>query len=162
MSSVLVQKAQDLLHNNGDQIALDVLRVHSLLPTTGDLSETDPESCASQEYEDVHSLAEKSAVYIRDRLPVIFFSSERVLDSLGNVRPAISRGCGYVTAPGRAYAMINIRALAPDHVTLLHEIGHGAGLSHESDVANFMSYGMNRSTVNPIQLTKLAAAYFTA
>jgi hypothetical protein len=123
ISPGLVQKAQGVLHGNGNQLTLHVLRVRTILATDKDLSESDPESCASSEFTEVQALAEHSQVYTPDRLPVIFYTSLRTLDSHGSAHDPISHGCGYQSSPNKGFAMINTRAVAADLVTLLHELG---------------------------------------
>jgi hypothetical protein len=160
VSSGLIQKAQELLHNNGNQYTLDVLRNRTILPVSQDLNETDPESCQAEEYVQVQTLAEKSAQFSPDRLPIIFYTSERLLDHFGNVRDPISHGCGYQSSRSRGFAMINVRRVHADQLTLMHELGHGAGLGHENDDSNFMSYGSFRTIINPVQRVKLGTAFF--
>ena len=65
-------------------------------------------SSGSTDFTEVQQLAEHSGVFTRDRIPVIFYESEYVLDPFGDVRDAISNGCGYQPSPGRGFAMINI------------------------------------------------------
>jgi hypothetical protein len=52
--------------------------------------------------------------------------------------------------------------LESDNVTLLHEVGHAAGLDHEkADRTNFMSETGPRSNLFKFQVLKLASAYFS-
>jgi hypothetical protein len=162
-SSALIQKAQELLRLNGDRFTLDVLPVRTILPTDKTLNETDPESCGSSDFVEVQQLATSSPAHTVERLPVIFYMSETVLGPYGTVRDPISHGCGYQPSPGKGFAMINGRGVGADRVTLLHEVGHGAGMPHEPDGSgNFMSRDSNRSKINPTQLAKFARAFFCA
>lgn len=161
VSSSLIQKAQDLFHGNGDQFTLDVLRVHTDLPTNQDLSEADPESCGSQEFTQVQALADRSGVYGADRVPIIFYTSLVTLDAHGSPHDPISHGCGYQASATKGYAMINVRSVAADRGTLAHELGHAAGLQHDfSDNSNIMSYGASRTVIKPTQLSTFGKAYF--
>jgi len=59
------------------------------------------------------------------------------------------------------FVLINSRNWSSDRVTLLHEIGHAAGLSDTGDTsANFMSWGNNRTEMNKLQVLKLAGSSF--
>lgn len=161
VSSSLIQKAQDLFHGNGDLFTLDVLRVHTDLPTNQDLSEADPESCGSQEFTQVQALADRSGVYGADRVPIIFYTSLVTLDNHGYAHDPISHGCGYQASATKGYAMINVRSVAADRGTLAHELGHAAGLQHDfSDNSNIMSYGASRTVIKATQLSTFGKAYF--
>jgi|GEM_PF-1639050 len=163
VSSPLIQRAQDLFRGNGDQFTLDVLRVHTELPTNQDLSEADPESCGSSEFTQVQALADRSGVYGADRVPIIFYTSLLTLSrgGLGPPNDPISHGCGYQASSTKGYAMINVRSVAADRGTLAHELGHAAGLQHDfSDNSNIMSYGPSRTLIKPTQLSTFGKAYF--
>lgn len=161
ISSALIQKARDLLKSNKNLFTLDVLPNRTILPIDKTQNDTDPESCGSGDFVEVQRLAEQSAVHAPDRIPVIFYTSEFVLGPYGDVRDANSHGCGYQPSPGRGFAMINSRKVAADQVTLLHEMGHGAGLPHRFEArANIMSYGPSRTDIADDQLKVFGSCFF--
>jgi hypothetical protein len=161
VSSGLIQKARDLLKANQNRFNLDVRPDRTILPIDKTQNDTDPESCGSGDFVEVQRLAEQSAVFSPDRIPVIFYESEYVLGPHGEVREPNSHGCGYQPSPGKGFAMINSRKVAADQVTLLHEIGHGAGLEHRFGIrANIMSYGPGRTEFADDQLKVLGGCFF--
>src|SRR5262249_49004241 len=65
----------------------------------------------------------------------------------------------------RPFCMVQA-AVSSDNVTLLHEVGHAAGLDHDktsTDAArrNFMHEATTRTTMMRWQVEKLAGAFFT-
>lgn len=68
------------------------------------------------------------------------------------------------------FVFINAANKSADSVTLLHEIGHAAGVPGQVDlpvkaedsVENFMLYGNNRTDMNKMQLLAIVKAYFTS
>jgi hypothetical protein len=161
VSSALIQKARDLLKANKNLFHLDVLPDRTILPIDKTQNETDPESCGSGDFVEVQLLAEKSAAYSPDRIPVIFYTSDYVLGPYGAVRDPISHGCGYQPWAGKGFAMINSRKVMADNATLLHEVGHGAGLDHRLAIPkNIMSYGTSRTEFADDQLRVLGGCFF--
>ena len=161
VSSGLIQKARDLLKANKNMFTLDVLPNRTILPYDKEMNDTDENSCTTSDFDEVQKLAEKSAVSTPDRIPVIFYESEHVLNSFGDIRDPNSNGCGFQSSPGRGFAMINSRTAHPDRATLLHEVGHGAGLEHRQNIpANIMSYGLARTEFMEDQLKILGKCFF--
>jgi hypothetical protein len=96
------------------------------------------------------------------RLPVIFVPFHNVN---GPAAKGITWGkprTGSVDGvPWLTFVLINSEALAPDQVTLLHEMGHGANLNHNrNDTVNFMAYGTKRTVMYEDQVKQLARSYF--
>lgn len=63
------------------------------------------------------------------------------------------------------FVLINAGRQAPDGLTLLHEIGHAAGLNHvpkgpNDVVANFMSYASGRTDMLRNQVIAIANSFF--
>lgn len=60
------------------------------------------------------------------------------------------------------FVIINTRHETPDHGTLLHEVGHSAGLPHykKGGQKNIMTYGKSRSELVKDQVKTLRHAYF--
>lgn len=162
ITPALVQKAQEVLRGNGDQFLLDVLPSPAYLSFDKDVFES--EACDNPDLKELNALAEKSSLYAADRLPIILYRSLEVLDAYGQVRDVLAHGCGCKsTVNNRAFVTINVRKVAADNVTLLHEIGHAAGNDHRfSDDTNFMSYGKTRTKVDKDQAVKFGNAYFCA
>jgi hypothetical protein len=108
------------------------------------------------------------------RLPVIVcpFRQSLVDDEIATgmaIRNSPSTPSGW----NLEFILINSQIKSPDNVTLLHEIGHAAGLVHEgaviknADVLNVMQYYDPKATVlpgrdglKPNQVKRLATAYF--
>jgi len=158
LSTRLVQKAQDFLLRNGDRFTLHVRPERTVLPFQGDVLD-------KVETDQVRELAERAVHFGADRLPVIFFTFTPAACRPGSNCPAPPFGFTPRDARGKAFVMINTSiAPAPDNVTLLHEIGHAAGIepsdTREGDLNNFMSNGNNRSVIREDQLKKLSNAYF--
>jgi hypothetical protein len=161
VSSSLIQKARDLLKANKNMFTLDVLPNRTILAYDKLMNDTDENSCTTSDFDEVQKLAEKSAVAAPDRLPVIFYESEHVLNNFNEIRDPNSNGCGYQSSPGRGFAMINSRTMALDKATLLHELGHGGGLTHRKELpANVMSYGATRTELLDSQLKTLGSCFF--
>jgi hypothetical protein len=161
VSSSLIQKARDLLKANKNMFTLDVLPNRTILPYDKQLNDTDENSCTTSDFDEVQKLAEKSVAAAPDRLPVIFYESEHVLNSFNEIRDPNSNGCGFQSSPARGFAMINSRTMALDRATLLHELGHGGGLVHRKELpTNIMSYGASRTEFLDTQLKTLGSCFF--
>jgi hypothetical protein len=97
----------------------------------------------------------------RPRLPVIFvpFSGPK------SSEPCDVNGVAVKNTDWLPFVLINSNLKSEDGVTLLHEIGHAAGLGHfgkgPNDVAeNFMGNGTNRTNMIASQVKAIAGAYF--
>jgi hypothetical protein len=154
----LVQKATELLQTNGGHFALDFVRMGIPLAFDGEVMIDD-------EFQQVRDLAEAAGAR-PERLTMIF------IKTTGNECRPQSSQCqtpAHGSTPkdwrGKSYSLINTGFPAADHATLLHEMGHAAGLNpftHESDAANFMSLGANRTKMRDAQLTALGQAFFAS
>jgi hypothetical protein len=90
----------------------------------------------------------------RARLPVIFCP----------FRDGYGESTGGVTLTKTnwpSYVLINSENVAPDKVTLLHEMLHAAGAVHQNLEGNVMSYSLNRNDFLRNDVIKLANAYFS-
>ncbi len=166
ISSKLIDKAQELLESNGNEYILDVSPCRGLLATDKEQWEGGgDQSCKdNDEFMELYSLVKKSSLFSAGRLPVIFYQSMQTLGPYGEVNEPLQHGCGCHVEKGKSLVLINVRKQAADHVTLLHEIGHAAGLKHDGDEDNFMygfpSKNTNRTKMNQIQRKKLGKCYF--
>ncbi len=91
----------------------------------------------------------------RPRLPVIFC---RFRDGYGET----TGGMTLSKTNWLPYVLINSESVAPDKVTLLHEMLHAAGSVHQNLEGNVMSYSANRSDMLRGDVIRLGNAYFTA
>ncbi|MBZ5620687.1 MAG: hypothetical protein LAQ69_18470 [Acidobacteriia bacterium] len=155
VSSILVQKAQDLLRANGDKFTLDVDYRKNDIAFKKQI-DFEIDACKDTGIEDIRTLVAKSGVCPSDRLAVVF--CEPFLAEKGSND---TTGLQCVAASGRC-VLINVTNSHPDHGTLMHEVGHGAGNQHESDDSNIMSYGANRTKINFVQLARFDKAFFCA
>jgi hypothetical protein len=158
LASQLVQKATELLQTNGGQYALDFIRFTTPLPFDGDVLIDD-------EFAKVRDLADAAGARA-ERLTMIFMVASANAcrsESIQCQKPA--HGSTPKDRFGKSYSLINTDtgSRAADHATLLHEMGHAAGLNpgnHESDQDNFMSLGSNRTKMRDDQLAVLGKAFF--
>jgi hypothetical protein len=154
----MIQAAETLLKEHN--LTLDVFPAQKTPQFTLNFQE--------QVYLDEHKdalrhLAHKAYQDSRPRLPVIFvpFRGPQGPDTCDTNGVTIQRGA---TSSWLAYVLINSE-LQGDGITLLHEIGHAAGLGHEpsspsDEVFNFMSYANGRNDMLRKQVIKISQAYF--
>jgi hypothetical protein len=158
LASQLVQKATSLLQQNGGHFVLDFVRFTTPLPFDGEVMVDD-------EFEKVRDLA-NAAGAPPDRLTVIFMVATPNAcrpESIQCQKPA--HGATPKDRFGKSYTLINSGWRAADQVTLLHEMGHAAGLNpgnHESDQVNFMSLGTDRVKMRDDQIAVLGKAFFAS
>ncbi len=152
----LVHKATELLQSNGGRFALDFVRFGTPLAFDGEVMIDD-------EFQQVRDLAEAAGAS-SGRLTVIFMTA-----TASECRPQSSQcqkpahGSTPKDRRGKFFSLINTAFPAADHATLLHEMGHAAGLNptdHDSDLANFMSLGSLRTKMRDAQLAAFGNAFF--
>ena len=150
LSSNLVQKARELLRDNHAPFELDVLQFHTKIPTNAQM--LDPKEGGDQDH--ARELAQAAPYYAPNRLCVIFFRlGKGACDSNIHSCPKVLYG-DTPTLPGRPFILINADEAHPDAGTLLHEIGHAAGINDEKDCHNgvpqddIMSWGTHRTKVS--------------
>jgi hypothetical protein len=155
ISTQLVQKARDLLRSNNTGFELDVLYFRSDLDFKGEV-------LAQPDAEAAMDLARHAANYSPNRLAVIFCkTTPAACDPNRQQCARLPSGSTPRDGQGRPFVFINVFKPAADNCTLLHEIGHAAGIdSRDSDDAlkdldDIMSYGPNRTKVGTNQLNKL-------
>lgn len=100
----------------------------------------------------------------KPRLPVIFcpFRGE----GGGGDGPCSTNGMCLKGTNWLPFVLINSELMSPDNVTLLHEIGHAAGLMHMATgandaVKNFMGYQPTRTGMLRNQVVSIAQSYFS-
>lgn len=158
LASQLVQKATQLLQTNGGHYILDFVRFMTPLPFDGEVLVDD-------EFEKVRDLAGAAGAR-PERLTMIFMVATPNAcrpESIQCQKPA--HGSTPKDRVGKPYSLINTGWRAADHATLLHEMGHAAGLNpgnHEPDQDNFMSLGANRRKMREDQLATLGKAFFAS
>lgn len=158
----LVNKAAKLLkeHNLGLSVYKTSLKTSDMT-----LSDSKPMPAMSDEF-DAHALHLRGLCHQvyrddRPRLPVIFvpFSGPK------SSEPCDINGIAMMKTDWLPFVLINSNLQSEDGVTLLHEIGHAAGLGHVGSkptdaIVNFMSYGNNRTNLFASQVKTIAGAYF--
>jgi len=156
LSTLLVQRARELLHSSKSGFELDVSPMHVDLDYKGEITDDD-------DFARAMALAEAAPNYAPDRLCVIFFKiTPTQCDPDKQQCPRIPFGATPRDGRGRPCVMININKSHPDNATLLHEIGHAAGIqSRDSDDAlkdydDIMSYGKNRTKISKFMIGKLS------
>ncbi len=154
VSSALVQKAQDLLQSNGDQFVLDIDSRRTSLPFDKTV-DFEIDGCEDTGIEKIRQQVAASGACPIDRLAVIFCVPFKTVNVPNN-----THGMQCEVPGGGRCVLVNITSVAADKVTLLHEVGHGAGIGHEPDNTNFMSYGLARTKINPVQLARFDKAFF--
>ena len=157
ISAPLIQKAQEMFRENGNKFILDVMPHRWIL--NNDKEQFDAE-CGSEEFRELYRLVKKSKNHRKDRLPVIFYKSLQTQGPYGQVNEPLAHGCSSYIDKGHAFVLINVRKQAKDKNTLLHEIGHAAGLGHSGDDDNFMSLGKKRTEISKDQKKKLEKCFF--
>jgi len=155
ISGKLIQRAREILRETLPTHDLSVLPYRYELALEGEvLSQTDVEAAIG--------LAEKLVPQTTNRLSVFFCKTTAAECSPGQTCASSPHG----TTPqikGRPYVFINVANPKADAGTLLHEIGHAAGVqvrdSDENlkDLDDIMSYGPSRSKVGYNMTNKLNA-----
>jgi hypothetical protein len=155
VSTHLVQRARDLLRNNQAGFDLDVFYYRANIDFKGEV-------LAESDVDNAIELAKQVSSYAPNRLSVIFCQTTPAQCDPNRQRCGrVPNGSTPRDALGRPFVFINVANPHPDHGTLLHEIGHAAGIdSRDSDDAlqdldDVMSYGRNRSKVGINQINKL-------
>jgi hypothetical protein len=156
LSSKLIQRARDLLRENNTGFDLNVSYFHGTIDFKGEV-------LGSTDVDRAIAMAKLASGYAVNRLCVIFCKT-----TPAECDPNRQR-CGrlpYGSTPsdgaGNPFVFINVAAIHPDNATLLHEIGHAAGVDgRDSDDAlqdfdDIMSYGRNRSKIGFNQKNKLS------
>jgi hypothetical protein len=163
LSSGLVQKARELLRSNRTGLDLDVLPVHTSLSFPGEISDSDDAANAL-------ALAKQAPSYATDRLCVIFYKiTPTQCDPNRQQCARVPYGNTPTDGMGRPYVLINVNKQHPDNATLLHEIGHAAGVQARdsddvlTDLSDVMSYGSNRTKIgmNQLNLMNRRGLFFT-
>lgn len=155
ISSRLIQRAREILRDN--------LPTHelSVLPKRYEIA-FDGEVLGQPDVENAIGMAEALVPQSANRLSVFFCRTTAAECSPGQTCASAPHG----TTPqirGRPYIFINVANPKSDSGTLLHEIGHAAGVqvrdSDENlkDLDDIMSYGANRSKIGFNMTNKLNA-----
>ncbi|HCK82005.1 MAG TPA: hypothetical protein DIC59_11150 [Candidatus Competibacteraceae bacterium] len=155
----LRQKAEEILKSQGDAFKLDVV-VHPNDVPYGEQIYLGPQ------FQEIIDIAKKATSIPADRLPVLLVKVRQNIDIHGIAGEA----------DGRRVVAINTDEPNPDRATLLHEIGHCAGLPHSNqnapgkpsplDVGNDFNVmaerkpNVARKFLNVVQGEVLAKAYF--
>ncbi len=154
VSTRLVQRARELLRSNNTGIDLDVLPFHGEVKLAGEIGDGGEMARAME-------LAAQAPQYARNRLCVIFHvTSASQCDPNRQICGRLPHGATPSDSSGRPFVFINVSHPHADHATLLHEMGHAAGIdSRDSDDAlkdldDVMSYGSNRTKIGFNQLNK--------
>jgi hypothetical protein len=155
LSTRLVQKASDLLRQNNTGFYLEVSYFRRIIDLKGEVFD-------STDVENAISLAKQASSYAVNRLVVIFCRTTPLQCDPNRQRCArLPMGTTPSDGAGRPFVFINVANPHPDNGTLLHEIGHAAGIdSRDSDDAlkdldDIMSYGPSRTKVGFNQVNKL-------
>lgn len=155
LSSRLVQKARELLKSNNTGLDLDVYQAHVDLPYNGEISDSDDATKALD-------MAKAAPSYAGNRLVVIFYKiTPTQCDANRQQCPRVPFANTPKDGAGKPYILINVNKSHPDNATLLHEIGHAAGVESRdsddnlTDMLDVMSYGTNRTKVGANQLNKM-------
>jgi hypothetical protein len=155
LSTRLIQRARDLLRDNHTGFELDVFSFRSDLAFEGEV-------LAQPDVENAMGLAKSAASFSPNRLAIIFCrTTPPQCDPNRQQCARLPNGTTPQDDQGRPFVFINVANPHPDHGTLLHEIGHAAGIdSRDSDDAlkdldDIMSYGTNRTKVGINQINKL-------
>ena len=155
LSSRLVQKARELLKSNNTGFDLDVYQVHADLPYKGEISDSDDATRALD-------MAKSAPSYAANRLVVIFYKvTPAQCDANRQQCPRVPFGNTPKDGAGNPYILLNVNKTHPDNATLLHEIGHAAGVESRdsddtlADLDDVMSYGTNRTKIGANQLNKM-------
>jgi hypothetical protein len=155
----LKAKAEEILKSEGEAFQLDVV-VHP-----NDIPYAEQFYLQSQ-FQEMIDLAKRSVTIPADRLPVLLIKARPNIDVYGLA----------ATADGHRIVAIDTENANPDRATLLHEIGHCAGLPHSNqnapgspspldvgDDENVMAEpkpGVTRKFLNVVQGEFLAKAFF--
>jgi hypothetical protein len=155
----LRKKAEEILKSQGDAFKLDVV-VHPNDVPYGE------QFYLSTQFQEMIDKAKKAATIPADRLPVLLIKAKPNIDIYGMA----------ASADGHRIVAIDTENANPDRATLLHEIGHCAGLPHSNqnapgkpsplDVgndANVMAEpvpNVTRKFLNVVQGELLAQAFF--
>jgi hypothetical protein len=155
LSSRLVQKARELLKSNNTGFDLDVYQVHTDLPYKGEISDSNDATKALD-------MARAAPAYAADRLVVIFYKvTPTECDANRQRCPRVPFANTPRDGAGNPYILVNVNKTHPDNATLLHEIGHAAGVESRdsddnlADLDDVMSYGTNRTKIGANQLNKM-------
>lgn len=145
VSTLLVQKARDLLRANKAGFELDVFHSRRDLDFPGEVQ-------AESDVENAIELAKKASADAPNRLCVIFCQTTPAQCDPNRQRCGrLPHGSTPTDGLGRPFVFINVANPASDNATLLHEIGHAAGIGYRDsddnlkDVDDIMSYGFNRT-----------------
>ncbi|MBL8252801.1 MAG: hypothetical protein V9G63_04795 [Candidatus Competibacter sp.] len=114
----LRQKAEDILKSQGDAFNLDVTFHPNDVPYA-------EQFYLSTQFQEMIDMAKKATSIPADRLPVLLIKAKPNVDIYGIA----------AAADGHRIVAINTEEVNPDRATLLHEIGHCAGLPHSNQNA---------------------------
>lgn len=158
VSTRLVQRARELLGSNNTGLTLDVLPFRGELNQKGEVGD-------GGEMAAVMDLAKQAPHYAGNRLCVIHHVTSRSeCDPNRQICGRLPHGTTPSDAAGRPFVFINVAHPHSDNATLLHEMGHAAGVQARDsdddlhDLQDVMSYGSNRTKIGFNQLNKFRRA----
>ncbi len=151
VSSRYVQRARELLRDNHTNIDLDVAPYRGEIAIPGEIGD-------NSEMDKAMALARVAPLYAGNRLAVIFHLATA---SQCDHDKQMCAGMNYGNTPdsgnGR-FVFINVAGASSDGATLLHEMGHAAGVQSRDSDRNLkdsddvMSYGTTRTKIGFNQL----------
>lgn len=158
VSTRLVQRARELLKSNNTGLELDVLPFRGEIALKGEVGD-------GGEVAQAIELAKQAAHFAGNRLGVIFHvTTASECDPNKQKCGRLPHGSTPADAGGRPFVFINVAFPHPDNATLLHEMGHAAGVqSRDSDddlkdLQDVMSYGSSRTKIGFNQLNKFRSS----
>jgi hypothetical protein len=155
LSTRLIQRARELLRENHTGFELNVSYFHGNLEFGGEvLAQTDIDKAIA--------LAKQASNYAVNRLCVIFCKTTPAeCDPNRQQCGRLPYGATPTDGAGNPFVFINVAVAHADNATLLHEIGHAAGVTWRDsddmlkDDDDIMSYGQHRTKIGFNQLNKL-------
>jgi hypothetical protein len=155
LSTRLIQRARELLRENNTGFELDVSYFHGTLDFSGEV-------IGPTDIDNAIALAKQATSYAVNRLAVIFCKTTPAeCDPNRQQCARLPYGATPPDATGRPFVFINVAVAHADNATLLHEIGHAAGIDWRDsddmlkDYDDIMSYGPKRTKMGFNQLNKL-------